>query len=80
MYDAHIDINKISIKFESEKGDIMLCDDSKELDFDENLAKKIMSTNHIKIICDMKEGTYDATAYGCDLTHKYVDINASYRS
>ena len=78
--DAHIDINKVSIKFESEKGDIMLCDDSKELDFDENLAKKIMSTNHIKIICDMKEGTYDATAYGCDLTHKYVDINASYRS
>ena len=33
-----------------------------------------------KLICDMKQGTAEATAWGCDLTHEYVTINADYRS
>lgn len=72
--------NKVDISFESEFGKITLCENGRETNFDEEKAKKIMSTDHIKIICDLKCGDYNATAYGCDLTHKYVDINASYRS
>ena len=33
---------------------------------------------HIEI--GMGQGDAQATAWGCDLTHKYVDINADYRS
>lgn len=77
---ADIEVDKISIAFESELGKIELCENGREINFDESKAKKIMSTDHIKIICDINNGDYNATAYGCDLTHKYVDINASYRS
>jgi glutamate N-acetyltransferase/amino-acid N-acetyltransferase len=78
--EADFEENKVDISFESEFGKITLCENGRETNFDEEKAKKIMSTDHIKIICDLKCGDYNATAYGCDLTHKYVDINASYRS
>ena len=29
---------------------------------------------------DLKEGEAQATAWGCDLTHAYISINADYRS
>ena len=29
---------------------------------------------------DIKMGDYSATAWGCDLTHEYININADYRS
>ena len=29
---------------------------------------------------NIKEGTEQASAWGCDLTHGYIDINADYRS
>ena len=31
-------------------------------------------------IADLKEGDAAATAWGCDLTHEYISINADYRS
>ena len=31
-------------------------------------------------IADIKMGTEEATAWGCDLTYDYVKINADYRS
>ena len=31
-------------------------------------------------IADIKMGTAEATAWGCDLTYDYVKINADYRS
>ena len=39
-----------------------------------------MTTEHFTVVCDMKQGTAEATAWGCDLTHEYVTINADYRS
>ena len=78
--DADFEENKTCISFESENGKIELCHNGRETNFDENKAKQIMDTDHIKIICELNCGEFNATAYGCDLTHKYVDINASYRS
>lgn len=78
--DADFDESKVDILFESEHGKIILCSGGRETNFDEEKAKEIMATEHIKIICELHCGEYNATAYGCDLTHKYVDINASYRS
>ena len=31
-------------------------------------------------VIDIKEGSEEATAWGCDLTHEYITINADYRS
>ena len=36
--------------------------------------------NEVKAIADVKMGDFEATAWGCDLTHGYIDINADYRS
>jgi glutamate N-acetyltransferase/amino-acid N-acetyltransferase len=42
------------------------------------LAKKIMGNDTLYVTVDLDMGNASATAWGCDLTHKYVDINASY--
>ena len=34
----------------------------------------------VKAYIDVKMGNESATAWGCDLTHGYIDINADYRS
>lgn len=34
----------------------------------------------VTAIADLGQGEETATAWGCDLTHGYIDINADYRS
>ena len=34
----------------------------------------------IEILIDLHGGNESATAWGCDLTHEYVSINADYRT
>lgn len=70
----------IDISVASEGGSIALVSDGVVLVFDEERAKKIMSRDAIQVVCDMKEGEAQATAWGCDLTYDYVKINGDYRS
>jgi glutamate N-acetyltransferase/amino-acid N-acetyltransferase len=46
----------------------------------EEEAGKVLQNKEFKIICDIGLGDKSFTAYGCDLGHKYVEINADYRS
>lgn len=48
--------------------------------FDENLAKKILDEDYVKILIDLNDGDFSSIAWGCDLTYDYVKINGSYRS
>ena len=48
--------------------------------FDEDRALAILSEKEIHFCCDMKMGSEEATAWGCDLTYDYVKINGDYRS
>ncbi|HHV44540.1 MAG TPA: bifunctional glutamate N-acetyltransferase/amino-acid acetyltransferase ArgJ [Firmicutes bacterium] len=50
------------------------------LDFDEELAKEILSQDTVVITLDLKQGDRSATAWTCDLTFDYVKINAHYRT
>lgn len=50
------------------------------LNFDENLAKKIMSEQAVEILVQCGEGNASGTAWGCDLTYDYVKINGDYRT
>ena len=50
------------------------------LDFDEDKALEIMKEETVTVFVDMHEGDAEATAWGCDLTHDYVNINGDYRS
>lgn len=43
-------------------------------------AAQILQKDEFKIICDIGLGDGEFTAYGCDLGHEYVKINADYRT
>ena len=49
-------------------------------DFDEEKAAEILSEKEVRFACDMKMGSAEAFAWGCDLTYDYVKINGDYRS
>ena len=48
--------------------------------FDEEVAKRIMSQEAVEILVQCGEGTACGTAWGCDLTYDYVKINGDYRT
>ena len=54
--------------------------DGVPLDFDEEVAKKIMSEQAVEILVECKDGNASGTAWGCDLTYDYVKINGDYRT
>lgn len=78
--DAEYDVNKIDIDIASHGGYLNVCKQGSLLDFDEVLAKKILTETDITIIIDLNQGENGAMAYGCDLTYDYVKINGDYRS
>ena len=77
---ADFDPELVDIYFESACGRLQIVKDGRADDYSEEEATKILSKEHVIAICDCKQGTFNATAYGCDLTHEYVNINADYRS
>lgn len=77
---AIFDENDVEMFFQSENGTLQVFDKGTPLEFDEELALKIMKADTVCVFVDMHEGEASATAWGCDLTHEYVSINADYRS
>ena len=77
---AQFDPEKVDLYIESAAGKIQLIEDGVALDYSEDEATKILSEPEVTATADIKEGTENATAWGCDLTHGYIDINADYRS
>lgn len=77
---AQFDPEKVDLFFESEAGKLQIMKDGVGTDYSEEKATEILSQSVIRAIADVKMGTESATAWGCDLTHEYVSINADYRS
>jgi len=77
---ANFDPEKVDLFIESTAGKVQLVQDGVGTDFDEAFATKILSQTVVSATADIKMGTEKATAWGCDLTHGYIDINADYRS
>ncbi len=77
---AQFDQKDVELFFESAAGRLQVFDHGVPLDFDEELAVKIMKEKEVTVFVDMHEGSEEATAWGCDLTYDYVKINADYRS
>lgn len=77
---ADFDPMSVTIDFRSEAGSINLMTDGVPIVFDEEKAAKILAEHKIYIDMKLKEGSGEATAWGCDLTYDYVKINGDYRS
>lgn len=75
-----VDIMKVDLDFESKAGTIAVCRNGAGIEFDEDVAKKILVEDEININVMLHDGDAAATAYGCDLTYDYVKINGDYRS
>ena len=45
---------------------------------DRHHLKQVMATTDIHIRICIGDGDCSATAWGCDLTHGYIDINTAY--
>lgn len=49
-------------------------------EYEEKNGAKYMKRDHLEINVDIGLGSGSYTAWTCDLTHRYIDINADYRS
>ncbi len=77
---AQFDTAKVNLRLQSAAGEIELMRDGSGLVFDEEAAKQVLQEREIFINLDLGSGEYQATSWGCDLSHEYVNINADYRS
>lgn len=73
---AAIDPSKVDVIL----GDQYMLKNSEVQPFDEEAAKEYLKSETVYIEVNFHLGKGEATAWGCDLTYKYIEINASYRS
>ncbi|MCH2206506.1 MAG: bifunctional glutamate N-acetyltransferase/amino-acid acetyltransferase ArgJ [Lentisphaerales bacterium] len=70
----NLDTLKLSIN------DTLIYKDAGKVEYDEPALRKIISGDPVVFQIDLGLGEGEATAYGCDLTHGYIDENAAYYS
>ncbi len=75
--EANLDIKKLSISIGPHK---ILVNGNLSESYDETKVKKYMENYLIKISIDIGMGKKNFTAYTMDLTKKYIEINADYRT
>ncbi len=75
-----VDPAKVTLIFSNGKESVALVDNGVPKSDEATLAKAkaIMGGDTLYVTAKLGLGSAKATAWGCDLTHKYVDINASY--
>ena len=72
-----INLKKLSIKF----GNIKIVSDGKlNQNYDERIVANYMKNENIDLDIEIATGIKSFTAYTMDLTNKYIEINADYRS
>ncbi|ODM44360.1 bifunctional glutamate N-acetyltransferase/amino-acid acetyltransferase ArgJ [Cereibacter johrii] len=74
---AAADRDKLSIRF----GDILVAEKGwRSPDYREEDGAAYMKQAELVVAVDLGLGTDSRTVWTCDLTHRYIDINADYRS
>ena len=77
---ADFDPGKVDLFFKSSAGELKIIENGVATDYSEQTATAILSQSYITALIDIKMGDAQAIAWGCDLTHGYISINADYRS
>lgn len=70
----------VDVTFRSARGEILVCRQGAGVEFDEDRAKEILTTDDITIDVFLSEGEHSVSCWGCDLTYDYVKINGDYRT
>ena len=74
---AKLDQNNISLKFGK---NLILKKGKTKKNYDEKPVSEYLKKNEIKIEVDLNCGKFFSKVWTCDLTKKYIEINADYRS
>ena len=77
---AQFDPEKVDLYFSGDGQTLKIIENGVDTGYSEEEATKILSSKEITVTADIKQGKECATAWGCDLTHEYISINADYRS
>ena len=77
---AEFNPDKTSVTFVSANGTIKVFEKGVPLNFDEDLAKKILTADEVTVEAECEDGSAEGRAWGCDLTYEYVKINGDYRT
>ena len=77
---VEFDPDKVSVAFESNAGRIDVCQNGRGLDFDEVLAKTILTEHDVTIDIRIGDGPGACTCWGCDITYDYIKINGDKRT
>jgi len=67
-------LEKMSLKI----GEISIYAQGAPVTYDSSKLQHILKSEFVKIDIDFFSGDFEATAWGCDLSKKYVEINAEY--
>jgi glutamate N-acetyltransferase / amino-acid N-acetyltransferase len=60
--------------------DVAVFADGQRCDYDEAALRKVLAGDPVDVRVDLGMGEGSAIAFGCDLTHGYIDENAAYYS
>ena len=74
------DPDSVDISFQSNCGAIKVCESGRGLQFNEELAKKILTEHDVEICIKLNGGGAECTCWGCDITYDYIRINGDYRT
>lgn len=73
---AHVDLNGVSVAINH----LQLVHNSLGTGIEDDKVAETLKQHKVVIDVDLHAGKATGTAWGCDLTYQYVQINASYRS
>ena len=73
---ATFEVNDIELKIQNE----LVLYHLTPVTFDNAFLSEKLKEDKIKIVADLNSGNGNGQAWGCDLTYKYVEINALYTS
>ncbi|WP_461205252.1 bifunctional glutamate N-acetyltransferase/amino-acid acetyltransferase ArgJ [Clostridium sp. DL1XJH146] len=76
--EADFDPDKTDLFYKSDKGEIQVLKDGMNYPYDNEFATSLLKEKKVQAILDLKNGDCEATAWGCDLSYKYVEINGEY--
>ncbi|MEF8880084.1 MAG: bifunctional glutamate N-acetyltransferase/amino-acid acetyltransferase ArgJ [Candidatus Thermoplasmatota archaeon] len=75
-----VDQNKIDIYLGSNRKSMQVAEKGNAVDFNQKRLKLMLKSSQLKVLLDLNQGGYEATAWGCDFSYEYVRINAEYHS
>ncbi|HLY31907.1 MAG TPA: bifunctional glutamate N-acetyltransferase/amino-acid acetyltransferase ArgJ [Ktedonobacterales bacterium] len=71
---AEVDPDKVAITL----GQVAIVRNGYATDYDQAAAKQAVAGSEVLVDVDLGLGAYSATAWGCDLTHGYIEENTTY--